>query len=163
MKIAIPLLLFIPFFGIAQKPYVDLTAISFNYSHADTYFGGSLAAGYKTDQIIGVGAGIAITNFKGSNALYLPMFGEFCFYSDRSVIRPYGVARVGYGYFNQPYFGYKTKGGLYYSPGVGILFPVKTKFDISILGSFVSSDFSNTLTKTTSTSRGWTVELGVKF
>jgi len=167
-------ILFIAFLSptlcFAQKAhtYFQLSGDMYNYSGADPIFGGSMEIGAKRS-IIGLGAGVSITQFKGATSPYVPVYFDISAYTNKREIRPILQIKGGFGIFdNNAVSTIKQSGGLYLNPSAGLLFPLK-KSDIILAVGYLSSEIRSkivmgTYATTSSTNiTGWSLHLGVKL
>src|SRR6186713_3642837 len=89
--------------------------------------------------------GAAVTLLSGTNSSYIPLYAEVSAYSNyRNKKTPnlYGCIQMGYGIYNSDSYSLINRsGGVYFSPGGGVLLPIK-KFDLLIKLAYVRSSFN---------------------
>lgn len=149
------------------KPFLNIEADLLKYEDASVIPGGSISVGFKS-KVGGIGAGAIITQFKGDNKVYVPVFVDFIVYPEFKTIEPYAKLRVGKGVYTQKgsysslagNISSELKGDFFWSPALGIRFPCK-KAGINLGLAYLYSSFSssqlNTFTRS-NTRKEYTTE-----
>lgn len=168
-KIIFVLFLLSPFFLIAQKRqgYFQIAADLYNYSGGDPMAGGSIEIGTK-GAIMGVGAGVGLTQFKGASGPYVPLFADISFYTNVRKARPILQLKGGFGVLDNTQNYIKQSGGAFLNPSIGLLAPIKKRDIIFLLG-YLHSEITTkvntgyTQASSSTTISGWSISIGVKL
>jgi hypothetical protein len=168
MKKLLILLFLTPLFSFAQKSraYFNVSAEAVNLSDRNTSFGGSIGIGGK-GKFVDVGAGVLLTQLKGTNSPYIPAFIDVNIHSNKKIARPFVDLEAGWAFYrNEIYNGPAEVGGLFLRPGAGVWVPFG-KMAFFIKAAYLRSGFSIKNSQgqklESYTQNGWTASVGLSF
>ncbi|MEO5995464.1 MAG: hypothetical protein ABIN89_02115 [Chitinophagaceae bacterium] len=124
----------------------------------------SISVGIKYLNKFGITANVQPTGFDYGRADYIPVSLELSFTAEKHKIRPFANIQLGHVFSNSGYvissgnikITSETKGTAFFSPGMGVLFPVKKQSGILLTLSYINSGIK---TKTTAESPGGAVNV----
>lgn len=135
----------------AQKKapaFFIVQAGSTKFNNTDWAPAGSLTAGLRIKKHFGVGANLQVVKFKNDKNLFVPASLEFVFINDTRKFGPFINFQIGRAFYSKNAelrtetgsISVDIHGGLFISPGAGIMLPLSKKTRLLFTLSYVNSE-----------------------